>query len=413
MDVLAELDLQLLHFIVMEILLDQVALPLHSSPHVRGNIRNHPGNKELDQERNVLWSRKQNMPELHSIDGGVEPGRVLPVIRPVYVWDDRDIKGRQAVAYVAFHIQPPLRLVGVHVHEPRDHVRGEGYDERLESRERNRNGHPVEDLLPGSDAMSLCCHRTSELSGELPGIHSHLDDVVDECQQGCQGKEATNSVMKPNWITGTQRGEKIILVEEAELSEALQVVVLLPAAVQTLWVVSSVEYSRDQSFLDVSPHLFTRHNDHQLRGQLNQTATRVTLNCAAKHIGIISRIADKFALKESHVEAGGIVVDKLEEEHLHRQFVLILQMGLGNFCHNHNGYIKTQIRNTLVHSHALSLTHVSDPNSHSLIHEVEDHDDDKVDAGGCDRGGQLWRDVGADHLQVGGGIVLHDAGESC
>lgn len=29
-----------------------------------------------------------------------------------------------------------------------------------------------------------------------------------------------------------------ILVEEAELSEALQVVVLLPAAVQTLWVVS-------------------------------------------------------------------------------------------------------------------------------------------------------------------------------
>lgn len=59
MDVLAELDLQLLHFIVMEILLDQVALSLHSSPHVRGNIRNHPGNKELDQERNVLWSRKQ------------------------------------------------------------------------------------------------------------------------------------------------------------------------------------------------------------------------------------------------------------------------------------------------------------------------------------------------------------------
>lgn len=59
----------------------------------------------------------------------------------------------------------------------------------------------------------------------------------------------------------------------------------------------------------------------------------------------------------------------------------------------------------------LALTHVSDPNSHFLIHEVEDHNDDKVDAGGSDRGGQLWRDEGAHHLQVVGGTVLHDAGE--
>lgn len=62
---------------------------------------------------------------------------------------------------------------------------------------------------------------------------------------------------------------------------------------------------------------------------------------------------------------------------------------------------------------ALVLTHVSDPNSHSFIHEVEDHDDDKVDAGGGDRGGQLWSDVGTNHMQIGGGTVLHDAGEGC
>ena len=37
------------------------------------------------------------------------------------------------------------------------------------------------------------------------------------------------------------------------------------------------QYSRDQSFLDVAPHLFTSHHYHQLGGQLNQTATRVTL----------------------------------------------------------------------------------------------------------------------------------------
>lgn len=59
------------------------------------------------------------------------------------------------------------------------------------------------------------------------------------------------------------------------------------------------------------------------------------------------------------------------------------------------------------------LTHVSDPNSHSLIQEVEDHDDNKVDARGSDRSGQLWGDVGGNHLQVGGGIVLHDASKGC
>lgn len=58
MVVLAELDLQLLHFIVMEILLDQVPLSLYTSPHIRGNIRNHPGHKELDQEHDMLQRKK-------------------------------------------------------------------------------------------------------------------------------------------------------------------------------------------------------------------------------------------------------------------------------------------------------------------------------------------------------------------
>lgn len=28
--------------------------------------------------------------------------------------------------------------------------------------------------------------------------------------RGARGKEATNRVMKPNWITGTQRGERLV-----------------------------------------------------------------------------------------------------------------------------------------------------------------------------------------------------------
>lgn len=35
--------------------------------------------------------------------------------------------------------------------------------------------------------------------------------------------------------------------------------------------------SREQSLLNVPPHLFPSHDDHQLCGQLNQTATRITL----------------------------------------------------------------------------------------------------------------------------------------
>lgn len=56
------------------------------------------------------------------------------------------------------------------------------------------------------------------------------------------------------------------------------------------------------------------------------------LAVCAEHVGVVSRIANKLSLKESHVEAGGVVVHKLEEEHLHRQFVLVLQVCLWDFC---------------------------------------------------------------------------------
>lgn len=46
------------------------------------------------------------------------------------------------------------------------------------------------------------------------------------------------------------------------------------------------------------------------------------------------------------------------------------------------------------------LTHVSDPHGHPLVKEVEDHDDDEVDAGGGDRSGQLWRDESAHQLDL-------------
>lgn len=52
----------------------------------------------------------------------------------------------------------------------------------------------------------------------------------------------------------------------------------------------------------------------------------------AKHVHIVAGKTDKLALKEGNVEAGGIVVDKLEQEHLHGQPVLILRVGFGDLC---------------------------------------------------------------------------------
>lgn len=54
MTVMAELDLQLLHFIVVEVLLDKVALSFHPSSYIRGNVGNHPGHKELHNEYDML-----------------------------------------------------------------------------------------------------------------------------------------------------------------------------------------------------------------------------------------------------------------------------------------------------------------------------------------------------------------------
>lgn len=53
---------------------------------------------------------------------------------------------------------------------------------------------------------------------------------------------------------------------------------------------------------------------------------------AAEHVHVFPRIAHELSLEEGHVEARGIIVDKLEEEHLHGQLVLVLQVSLWDFC---------------------------------------------------------------------------------
>lgn len=46
------------------------------------------------------------------------------------------------------------------------------------------------------------------------------------------------------------------------------------------------------------------------------------------------------------------------------------------------------------------LTEIGDPDGDSLVEDVEDHDDDEADDGGCDGGGHLRRHVLLERLQL-------------
>lgn len=215
------------------------------------------------------------------------------------------------------------------------------------------NGHPVEDFLPGSDVVGFGCHGASELSRELPGVHSDLDDVVDKRQQRCQregGDEQRDEAKLDHWERKRREGGvRLWTWSELDIDRSKMVSDSLPLCPESLpisrysskrpscpkpcrlWSCSQrlyrlsgwlraflllhqfishlkghkaaverpynasldrlfvsflyecalclqLDHSRDQGLLDVAPHLFTGHHDHQLGGQLDQTATRVALN---------------------------------------------------------------------------------------------------------------------------------------
>lgn len=120
----------------------------------------------------------------------------------------------------------------------------------------------------------------------------------------------------------------------------------------------------------VVPDRLAPHDDRQLCSQFKEAAPRVTLfvSVFAQPVHRVPRIADKFALEECDVEAGGVVVDKLEQEHLHGQAVLIISLGPWEF-------------------------EVGDHDGHFLVDRVEDHDDDEANNGSRDGRGHLWGQV--------------------
>lgn len=124
-----------------------------------------------------------------------------------------------------------------------------------------QNGHGVEDLQPRADVSGLGRNRASELSGKLPGVHPDLQDVVEQSQQGGQGErghEEGDEAKLHHWKERRQQcwhGRQAtalhpdrltllthlqVLVEEPQLTEVLEDVVLLPAAVMVLRVVASL-----------------------------------------------------------------------------------------------------------------------------------------------------------------------------
>lgn len=59
-----------------------------------------------------------------------------------------------------------------------------------------------------------------------------------------------------------------------------------------------------------------------------------------EHVRIIPRVTHKFSFEECHIETRRVVVDKLKEEHLHGEPVLILKVGSWDFCKSNQTNIK-------------------------------------------------------------------------
>lgn len=173
-------------------------------------------------------------------DGAVKPERALAILRPVDQWELGDIKHWQAVVYVAFHTHLHLFsiwLVGIHVHEPRDHVRGEGHNECLQTG-KERVYRKGETRLYGWWAyryspeltfvttervaipLRISCQAPMlwafDATGRLNWVVSFQASTLTSmmllisANRGAKGKEATNSVMKPNWITEIERGMRSV-----------------------------------------------------------------------------------------------------------------------------------------------------------------------------------------------------------
>lgn len=117
----------------------------------------------------------------------------------------------------------------------------------------------------------------------------------------------------------------------------------------------------------------------------------------SQEINRVSREANCFAFGEGDVETGGVIVDELKEEHLQSQAVLVVRLGPRKLCYcvsDQKGFrIKPHGTSQYWAEVQFKLTKVGDPDGDPLIENVEDHNHDKADEGGCDRGGHLRRHI--------------------
>lgn len=129
---------------------------------------------------------------------------------------------------------------------------------------------------------------------------------------------------------------------------------------------------------------------------LQETEYHLLIPIFSQEINRFSRVADYFSFYKSDVEARGVVVDKLKQEHLHRQAVLVVSSGPRKLCRYMRDWIfkKCSTQEKIKNKQARvkhRLTKVCDPDSHTFVKHIEDHDHNEADEAGCDRGGHLWR----------------------
>lgn len=51
-----------------------------------------------------------------------------------------------------------------------------------------KDGNHIQDLFPGTNAVGFRCYRSAELSGQLPCVHAHLQNIIYQSQQRSQWK---------------------------------------------------------------------------------------------------------------------------------------------------------------------------------------------------------------------------------
>lgn len=385
----------LLHLVLEQRLLLDLLLSQHLVLHLDGDVWDGHGDRARQAEHDVLkddnegQTSSSHVPELL-----VEVVRVLVrrsvAIRLVVAQfrPARAVLGahlvrvlrrveRRKTAFDVSHQVVAVRIL-VHVHESRDEIARVGNNQSV--RDDREVGDALEDRVPDPDVLDPLSARPTALGEVLEGVQTDLDEVIDEGEEGSQregGHEHRHETVLDHHLE--------VFVEEGEPGVRSEVVVLLPARVGFAEVVVVARslvpphaQDRPKYFDNVVEELLSQHDDDELDAQVEEAPGRVAhvVTSLCEYVPsdfYVSGVVQEATLKECDVDERSVVIDELENEHLESEGVLVLSLSPRNL-------------------------QAGEPRNQLLVDEIEHDDEDEVDEGGGDGGGQLG--VASDEVGV-------------